>query len=74
MKNSTLTVCVLTAILGLSACAAPTKSFAPTQLRNPIKVAETIERLELYTRPNGLELSARDKLAVAQFLDGYGRL
>jgi len=42
-------------------------------LRNPIKVAESIERLELYTRPNGLELSARDKLAVAQFLDGYGR-
>jgi len=42
-------------------------------LRNPIKVAESIERLELYTRPNGLELSARDKLAVAQFLDGYGQ-
>jgi len=73
MKNSTLTACVLTAILGLSACAAPTISHKPTQLRNPIKVAESIERLELYTRPNGLELSARDKLAVAQFLDGYGR-
>lgn len=73
MKNSTLTACVLTAVLGLSACAAPAISHKPTQLRNPIKVAESIERLELYTRPNGLELSARDKLAVAQFLDGYGR-
>ncbi len=73
MKNTTFTACVLTAILGLSACAAPSLSHGPTQLRNPIKVAESIERLELYTRPNGLELSARDKLAVAQFLDGYGQ-
>jgi len=72
MKNSTLTACVLTAILGLSACAAPARTLKPTDLRNTIKVAESIERLELYTRPNGLELSARDKLAVAQFLDGYG--
>jgi len=73
MKNSTLTACVLTAILGLSACAAPSKTLAPSKIRNAITVAESIERLELYTRPNGLELSARDKLAVAQFLDGYGR-
>ena len=73
MKNSTLTACALIAILGLSACAAPSISHKPTHLRNPIKVAESIERLELYTRPNGLELSARDKLAVAQFLDGYGQ-
>lgn len=48
-------------------------SLAPVTMRNPITVAESIERLELYTRPNGLELSARDKLAVGQFLDGYGR-
>ncbi len=43
----------------------------PITMRNPITIAESIERLELYTRPDGLELSARDKLAVAQFLDGY---
>lgn len=43
----------------------------PAALRNPIQVAESIERLELYTRNDGLELSARDELAVAQFLDGY---
>jgi pilus assembly protein CpaD len=42
-------------------------------MRNSVNVAESIERLELYTRPNGMELSARDKLAVAQFLDGYAR-
>lgn len=56
----------------LAACATPpTDSLPPMQLRNPVQVAESIERLELYTRPTGLELSARDKLAVAQFLDGY---
>ena len=73
MKNSILTACVLFAGLGLTACATPTETFPPTHLRNPINVAESIERLELYTRPNGLELSARDKLAVAQFLDGYAK-
>lgn len=73
MKNSILTACILTIGLGLSACATPSENFGPTHLRSPINVAESIERLELYTRPNGLELSARDKLAVAQFLDGYAR-
>lgn len=73
MKNSILKACVISAILGLSACAAPSQTFAPTHLRNAVNVAESIERLELYTRPNGMELSARDKLAVAQFLDGYAR-
>jgi pilus assembly protein CpaD len=38
---------------------------------NPIKVAESIERLELYARPDGLELSARDRFAVSQFLEAY---
>lgn len=71
MKTSRLTACALLAALSLSACATPSPTHAPTQSRNSINVAESIERLELYTRPNGLELSARDKLAVAQFLDGY---
>ena len=73
MKNSILTACILMFGLGLTACTTPSKTFPPTHLRNPINVAESIERLELYTRPNGLELSARDKLAVAQFLDGYAK-
>ena len=71
MKKFTLAICALTLSVGLSGCAAPSQSYQPSQLRNPIQVAESIERLELYTRPDGLELSARDKLAVAQFLDGY---
>ena len=65
-----------TALIGLfvlSACATPAPRYEATALRNPIQVAESIERLELYTRPNGLELSARDTLAVSQFLDGYAQ-
>ncbi len=73
MKYSILTACLLSAGLGLSACATPSQTFAPSHLRNSVNVAESIERLELYTRPDGMELSARDKLAVAQFLDGYAR-
>lgn len=56
----------------LSACAYPTvPTYGPTTLRNQIKVAESIERLELYARPDGLELSARDQFAVGQFLESY---
>jgi len=73
MKNSILAACVITVGFALSGCATPSQTFAPTAMRNSINVAESIERLELYTRPNGMELSARDKLAVAQFLDGYAR-
>lgn len=73
MRKTAFIASLLTAPLFLTACFSPSPTLAPTHLRNPIQVAESIERLELYTRPNGLELSARDKLAVAQFLDGYAR-
>lgn len=58
----------------LTACATsqPT-NFNPSSAVYPVQVAESIERLELYTRPNGLELSARDTDAVALFLGGYQR-
>ena len=55
----------------LTACSTPMPSYGPTPLRNQIKVAESIERLELYARPEGLELSARDQYAVGQFLESY---
>lgn len=73
MKRTTQIAILLGATATLAACAVPGPTLAPNHLRNPITVAESIERLELYTRPNGLELSARDKLAVSQFLDGYAR-
>lgn len=64
------------AIIGVgatvTACATPSASTGPSVFNNKIQVAESIERLELYTRPNGLELSARDQVAVSQFLQTYG--
>lgn len=43
----------------------------PTHRLHPTVVAESVERLELYARPNGMSLSARDHTAVAQFLQTY---
>lgn len=57
----------------VSGCATPESSYPPISVRNPIQVAETVERLELYARPEGFELSARDEDAVAGFLQTYGR-
>jgi len=57
----------------LAGCASPMDSHPPTFLRHPIQVAESIERLELYARPDGMSLSARDQHAVAGFLENYAR-
>jgi len=64
-------VLTTTSLLLTVACSAPQPSYGPTVMRNKIKVAESVERLELYARPNGMELSARDKFAVGQFIEGY---
>lgn len=70
MKMSMAGMAAMTVII--SGCTSTySHKLPPVTMRSPINVAESIERLELYTRPNGLELSARDKVAVAQFLDGY---
>jgi len=69
-KISMVSVAAITVFM--SACSTGlSHKLPPLTMRSPINVAESIERLELYARPDGLELSARDKLAVAQFLDGY---
>jgi len=69
-KVSMVSLAAMTVIL--SACASGhNQNLPPITMRSPINVAESVERLELYARPSGLELSARDELAVAQFLDGY---
>lgn len=57
----------------MSGCQTPMPSTGPTPFRNKIQIAESIERLELYTRPTGLELSARDNVAVTQFLQAYSQ-
>lgn len=79
MKIYKTLICSALAVstMSLTACFASNYGFQqtlpPTISRNPINVAESVERLELYARPNGLVLSARDELAIAQFLDGYRR-
>jgi len=71
-KNLLRTVILASASAVLAvACAAPQPSYGPTVTRNKVKVAESVERLELYARPNGIELSARDKFAVGQFIEAY---
>lgn len=57
----------------LTACQTPVATNGPTVFKNKIQIAESVERLELYTRPTGLELSARDQVAVSQFLQAYAR-
>jgi len=71
MTKTLIKTTALVSVFLLAACATPAPSYEPAAVRNAVQVAESIERLELYTRPNGLELSARDTLAVSQFLDGY---
>lgn len=68
-----LSILSLSSATILAGCMTPAPSYLPTPARNKIKVAESVERLELYTRPNGLELSARDQFAVGQFLEAYRR-
>ena len=73
-KKFPLSRMLLLSVFGLtiSGCALPETSYPPTSLRNSVQIAETIERLELYSRPNGMSLSARDQDAVAHFLQNYG--
>ena len=57
----------------IAGCQTPSPSTLPTVFNNKIQIAESIERLELYTRPTGLELSARDQVSVNQFLAAYAQ-
>ena len=57
----------------LTGCSTPQASHGPVANWSDIQIAESVERLELYARPDGLSLSARDETAVAQFLQNYGR-
>lgn len=77
MKNSPRKIIALmsTGLLTVlvTGCQTPMPSAGPTPFNHKIQIAESIERLELYTRPTGLELSARDQVAVTQFLEAYSQ-
>jgi len=65
-------LCGLTGVL-LTGCSMYQPSYVSTDQRNKITVAETIERMELYVQPTGLNISARDQDAVSNFLYQYAR-
>lgn len=69
-KTSAFALCLATPAL-LGGCLQGGAIAEPTHRMHPIKVAESVERLELYARPNGLELSKRDEYAVSNFLQAY---
>jgi pilus assembly protein CpaD len=57
--------------LTLSACSPQGYHGGSSVNANPISISESIERLELYSRPNGMSLASRDQAAVAEFLNAY---
>lgn len=74
MKLYSIKLGVTSLAIGLlTACGTPQYSKPPTTTINPIKVAESVERLELYFRPEGLSLSGKDQHAVGQFLSAYSQ-
>jgi pilus assembly protein CpaD len=70
LKTSSLALALAAPAL-LSGCLQGGTLSEPTHRLHPVKVAESVERLELYARPNGLELSTRDEYAVSTFLQAY---
>lgn len=71
--NSIKAILIASTVIALAGCSTSMPSEPPLFMKNKIQIAESIERLELYSRPNGMSLSARDEAAVAGFLNGYGR-
>ncbi len=62
------------AVLGLAACSSTGAGPTWSPVQNKITVAETVERLELYGGPGGLQLSARDRDAFGNFIAQYANL
>lgn len=61
--------------LAATACAKPVHNAdrVPTIARQQIKVAESVERLELYPNAQGMSLAPRDAYAMRAFLSSYAR-
>jgi len=74
MKQSLHILLIGAAATVLTACnSGPAHAPMPVVGHNKIQVAESIERLELYPRADGLALSARDHQAMVGFLSAYAR-
>lgn len=59
--------------LTITACSTKGPAFHSNAVNTKINVSESIERLELFVRPEGLSLSARDQDAVSAFMQQYAR-
>lgn len=73
MKPSKLTglgIAVI-AVSVLSACAPSMQTLPSYEQVHKLTVAETVERMELYVRPQGMNLSARDRSAMQGFVNLY---
>ena len=71
--NKIKAILLMGSVMTFVGCTTPMKSEPPLYMKNPIQIAESVERLELFSRPDGMSLSARDQDAVARFLTEYGR-
>lgn len=71
LTKALMTASAASALLSACAFTAGPTDLQPSYRLQSTTVAETVERLELYSRPDGLVLSARDEQAVAQFMRTY---
>jgi pilus assembly protein CpaD len=71
-KTKVGTALLIGAITTLGACAASMPTILPPDQNYKVTVAETGVRMELYVRPQGLNLSARDRAAMQSFVALYG--
>ncbi len=72
-KSTRFVISIAIVAVLVASCSSQRPQELPLFLKNPIQIAESVERLELYSRPDGMSLSARDQDSVAQFLTAYAR-
>jgi len=72
MKIKLITLGLVAAAI-LPACSTYQDARAPYDEHYKVRVAETIERMEIYVRPEGMNLSARDRAALGNFINGFAQ-
>ncbi len=72
MKTKLITLGLVAAAI-LPACSTYQDARAPYDEHHKVRVAETIERMEIYIRPDGMNLSARDRAALGGFINSFAQ-
>lgn len=57
----------------LPACSTYQDPIPPYDEFHKVRVAETIERMEIYIRPQGMNLSARDRAELGNFINSFAQ-